>query len=35
MILKDFVVLVVSLYYLKRVVSSLILKQRGELNSLL
>nr|DAJ23302.1 MAG TPA: hypothetical protein [Caudoviricetes sp.] len=35
MTLRDFVVLVVSLYYLKRVVSSLILKQRGELNSLL
>nr|DAJ24110.1 MAG TPA: hypothetical protein [Caudoviricetes sp.] len=35
MTLRDFVVLVVSLYYLKRVVSSLILKQHGELNSLL
>nr|DAQ63912.1 MAG TPA: hypothetical protein [Caudoviricetes sp.] len=35
MILKDFVVLVVNLYYLKRVVSSLILKRHGELNSLL
>nr|DAS01481.1 MAG TPA: hypothetical protein [Caudoviricetes sp.] len=35
MILKDFVVLVVNLYYLKRVVSSLILKQHGVLNNLL
>nr|DAT39643.1 MAG TPA: hypothetical protein [Caudoviricetes sp.] len=35
MILKDFVVLVVSLYYLKRVVSFLILKRHGVLNSLL